>query len=155
LEDIRLEVGQGGHPDTAPKGPTCSEGLTGRRRSTGRWAECLDSPVRRRGWGGGEGERGVGRDVLGSRENDLSTDGVHRWAPSVAGGHRYDPSVTICRCPLMGPMCADRRAVRRRVPGLPGRVCRSSLSTDAFSLLVDGRPLPGGFGESFGASGLA
>ena len=50
--------------------------------------------------GGGEG---VGRDVLGSRENDLSTDGVHRWAPSVAGGHRYDPSVTICRCPLMGP----------------------------------------------------
>ena len=68
--------------------------------------------------------------------------------------HRYDPSVTICRCPLMSPMCADRRAVRRRVPGLPGRVCRSSLSTDAFSLLVDGRPLPGGFGESFGASGL-
>ena len=60
LEDIRLEVGQGGHPDTAAKGPTCFEGLTGRRRSTGRWVECLDSPVRRRGWGGGEGERGWG-----------------------------------------------------------------------------------------------
>ena len=50
----------------------------------------------------------MGRDVSRGKTTfpqTVSTD--HRWAPSVAGGHRYDPSVTICRCPLMGPMCGQ------------------------------------------------